>query len=110
MIAPSARCLRFLRSLIFHEVPLVSYAPQRTVFRQHARFRGQTSARGLKTKSTKELSAISNIEHSKSQSHEHAFKEFPIYPTVVQQALDNMKRYDNCVLLTRVGSFYEVSR
>ena len=32
------------------------------------------------------------------------------YPTVVQQALDNMRRYQNCVLLTRVGSFYEVGR
>jgi hypothetical protein len=32
----------------------------------------------------------------------------PIYPTVMQQALNNMKKFSHCVLLTRVGSFYEV--
>ena len=32
----------------------------------------------------------------------------PSYPTVVQQAYDNMRKFENCVLLTRVGSFYEV--
>ena len=32
----------------------------------------------------------------------------PVYPTVVQQALDNMRKFENCVLLTKVGSFYEV--
>jgi len=29
------------------------------------------------------------------------------YPTVIQQARNNMRRFDNCVLLTRVGGFYE---
>lgn len=32
----------------------------------------------------------------------------PSYPTVVREARDNMRKYENCVLLTRVGSFYEV--
>ena len=32
----------------------------------------------------------------------------PAYPTVVLQARRNMARFDNCVLLTRVGSFYEL--
>jgi hypothetical protein len=32
----------------------------------------------------------------------------PTYPTVVQQARSNMTKFENCVLLTRVGSFYEV--
>lgn len=31
-----------------------------------------------------------------------------IYPTVVQQARDYMNQYPNCVVLIRVGSFYEV--
>lgn len=30
------------------------------------------------------------------------------YPTVVQQARDNMRKFDGCVVLTRVGSFYEL--
>lgn len=32
----------------------------------------------------------------------------PAYPTVVQQARTNMRKFENCVLLTRVGGFYEL--
>jgi hypothetical protein len=32
----------------------------------------------------------------------------PSYPTVVLQARTNMRRFENCVLLTRVGGFYEL--
>lgn len=32
----------------------------------------------------------------------------PSYPTVVLQARRNMQQFDNCVLLTRVGGFYEL--
>ncbi|SPQ18691.1 a311064f-6696-45c8-853d-d5c5fb1a7b93 [Thermothielavioides terrestris] len=32
----------------------------------------------------------------------------PAYPTVVLQARRNMQKFDNCVLLTRVGGFYEM--
>ena len=35
-------------------------------------------------------------------------KEEPAYPTVVQQARKNMNTFEHCVLLTRVGNFYEV--
>lgn len=31
----------------------------------------------------------------------------PAYPTVIQQHRQNMQKFDNCVLLTRVGGFYE---
>lgn len=34
--------------------------------------------------------------------------EEPAYPTVVLQAHRNMRRFENCVLLTRVGGFYEL--
>jgi hypothetical protein len=34
--------------------------------------------------------------------------EEPAYPTVVQQARNNMRKFSHCVVLTRVGSFYEV--
>lgn len=33
----------------------------------------------------------------------------PLYPTVIQQAWNNMRKFENCVLLTRMGGFYEVS-
>ncbi|MCJ1350396.1 MAG: DNA mismatch repair ATPase msh1 [Icmadophila ericetorum] len=32
----------------------------------------------------------------------------PMYPTVIQQAYNNMRKFDNCVLLTKVGGFYEL--
>lgn len=32
----------------------------------------------------------------------------PAYPSVVLQARRNMQKFDNCVLLTRVGGFYEL--
>ncbi|KAF1813993.1 DNA mismatch repair protein Msh1 [Eremomyces bilateralis CBS 781.70] len=32
----------------------------------------------------------------------------PAYPTVVQQARNNMRKFNHCVVLTRVGSFYEL--
>lgn len=35
-------------------------------------------------------------------------EEPPAYPTVVLQALSNMRKFENCVLLTRVGGFYEL--
>lgn len=35
-------------------------------------------------------------------------KESPQYPTVLQGVKNNMLKFDNCVILTRVGNFYEV--
>ena len=32
----------------------------------------------------------------------------PQYPTVIQQVRNHMRKYDDCVVLTRVGNFYEV--
>lgn len=34
--------------------------------------------------------------------------DVPAYPTVVLQARSNMRKFENCVLLTRVGGFYEL--
>ena len=35
-------------------------------------------------------------------------ENIPSYPTVVLQARNNMRKFENCVLLTRVGGFYEL--
>lgn len=40
---------------------------------------------------------------------EEVENEGPAYPTVIQQARNNMQKFANRVVLTRVGSFYEVS-
>lgn len=34
--------------------------------------------------------------------------DIPTYPPVIAQARSNMLKYENCVLLTRVGGFYEL--
>ena len=72
-----------------------------------SKFVGTSQLRGLKTKATVQyddtLSGLSNdgplevADGGKSQ-----------YPPVVQQAADNMLKHKDCVLLTKVGSFYEL--
>ena len=39
---------------------------------------------------------------------EEAVDDSPSYPTVIKQARDNMRKFENCVLLTKVGGFYEM--
>jgi len=74
--------------------------------------------RGKKTKSTVKLSdlpqgAIRLDDRPVSSSPEDGGASNgrgggPAYPTVVLQAKQNMQRFENCVLLTRVGGFYEL--
>lgn len=47
-------------------------------------------------------------EAGKQQENGEEEDAAPAYPTVVLQARRNMARFDNCVLLTRVGGFYEL--
>ena len=47
-------------------------------------------------------------QQQKEKENEEEEEEEPAYPTVVLQARRNMRRFDNCVLLTRVGGFYEL--
>lgn len=62
--------------------------------------------RGKKTKSTLTLDDLPQgvlpLDSRPMQD------EGPAYPTVVLQARRNMQKFDNCVLLTRVGGFYEL--
>ncbi len=63
--------------------------------------------RGKKTKTTVRLDqlpqgALPTAEPLPPENNE------PAYPTVVLQARRNMRKFDNCVLLTRVGGFYEL--
>ncbi|KAK2046987.1 muts domain V [Colletotrichum somersetense] len=62
--------------------------------------------RGKKTKSTVKLD---DLPQGALPLNPHpAQDEGPAYPTVVLQARRNMQKFDNCVLLTRVGGFYEL--
>ncbi|KID99988.1 MutS2 protein, partial [Metarhizium majus ARSEF 297] len=68
----------------------------------------QLQCRGAKTKTTIKLCDLPQgpikSEFKPPQEEENE----PSYPTVVLQARRNMRKFDNCVLLTRVGSFYEL--
>lgn len=44
----------------------------------------------------------------KLESYDDGVDDAPRYPTVVQGHRNNMQKFKNCVVLTRVGGFYEV--
>ncbi|KAJ3496123.1 hypothetical protein NLG97_g2887 [Lecanicillium saksenae] len=67
-----------------------------------------SQARGKKTKTTVQLSDLpQGAVHADPLPAEEQ-NTAPAYPTVVLQARRNMDKFDNCVLLTRVGGFYEL--
>ncbi|VUC28401.1 unnamed protein product [Clonostachys rosea] len=65
-------------------------------------------SRGKKTKTVVQISDLpQGVINSELKPVEETQDE-PSYPTVVLQAKRNMEKFDNCVLLTRVGGFYEL--
>lgn len=63
-------------------------------------------ARGKTTKSSSKLQDVSQIL---SPLDPLSLKdEAPVLPTVLFQARNNMRKFENCILLTRVGGFYEL--
>ena len=85
--------------------PLLA-GPTRRIARQQV---APLFVRGKKTKSTVRLSDLPQgaIPVPMAQPAEEE-QSAPVYPTVIQQARRNMRKFDNCVLLTRVGGFYEL--
>lgn len=67
-----------------------------------------TWARGAKTKSTKKLKELHQGVIAADPLPELESDDAPQYPTVIQGAKENMMKFKNCVVLTRVGNFYEV--
>lgn len=64
--------------------------------------------RGTKSQASLPLRDLLQRGVSAEQSLPTSEDVHPTYPTVVQQARNNMRSHEGCVLLTRVGSFYEV--
>ncbi|KAK3904851.1 hypothetical protein C8A05DRAFT_13307 [Staphylotrichum tortipilum] len=64
-------------------------------------------ARGKKTRTVVRLEDLPQGLQQQSPPAP-AEEDGPAYPTVVLQARRNMQKFDNCVLLTRVGGFYEL--
>ncbi|KAJ6785001.1 hypothetical protein PWT90_03686 [Aphanocladium album] len=64
--------------------------------------------RGKKTRTTVQLSDLPQGALQADALPEEEENTGPSYPTVVLQARRNIDKFDNCVLLTRVGGFYEL--
>ncbi|KAL7629337.1 MutS protein 1 [Parahypoxylon ruwenzoriense] len=58
--------------------------------------------------SSSSSSSSSSVPKSRTEGKGDEDDEGPAYPTVVLQAHRNMRKFENCVLLTRVGGFYEL--
>ncbi|KAI1176740.1 muts domain V [Nemania sp. FL0916] len=67
-----------------------------------------TPSRGKKTKSSVKLSSLPQGLVDAAPLPDLQDDGDPAYPTVVLQARRNMQKFENCVLLTRVGGFYEL--
>lgn len=67
------------------------------------------STRGAKRKTTTLLKDLPQGSLQQLEPYDDgAEDDSPRYPTVVQGHRNNMQKFKNCVVLTRVGNFYEV--
>ncbi|KAI0486214.1 muts domain V [Xylaria cf. heliscus] len=70
---------------------------------------GGTQSRGKKTKSSVRLDDLpQGLVVNAKPLPDVQDDGGPAYPTVVLQARHNMQKFENCILLTRVGGFYEL--
>ncbi|KAL4977773.1 muts domain V-domain-containing protein [Aspergillus desertorum] len=92
------RCLVH-RTICHHARPLRAAAQQPTVVFHDQR-------RSAKTKSTVKLKDLPQGA-LKLEPYQDV-QDMPRYPTVVQGHRNNMQKFKNCVVLTRVGGFYEL--
>lgn len=88
------------------------FAPKLPIRSKCARLYPSCSpVRGAKTRSTVKLKDISlGLPQGalKLEAYNDGSDDIPRYPTVVQGHRNNMEKFKNCVVLTRVGGFYEV--
>ena len=69
---------------------------------------GWTKFRAASTISARKLKALAQKPLPTSEVLEKNAGSASKYPTVVQEAYDNMRKYPDCVILTKVGGFYEL--
>ncbi|KAJ5097617.1 hypothetical protein N7456_008338, partial [Penicillium angulare] len=65
------------------------------------------SRRGAKSQATVQLKDLPQGV-VKLEKYDNGADDAPRYPTVVQGHRNNMQKFKNCVILTRVGGFYEL--
>ncbi|KAL5336756.1 muts domain V-domain-containing protein [Aspergillus crustosus] len=81
--------------------------PRRTAAPEPAPIFNRTQRRYAKTKSTVKLKDLPQGA-LKLEPYQDLVEDGPRYPTVVQGHRNNMQKFKDCVVLTRVGGFYEL--
>lgn len=66
------------------------------------------SKRSAKTKSTVKLKDLPQGALKLAPYDDGSVDDAPRYPAVLQGHLNNMQKFENCIVLTRVGGFYEL--
>lgn len=106
MIVQYARGLGTRRLTVWWNTPSTIVPPPWIALRSGTRCYPAARNRGKKTKATATLDDLPQglvpLAPLLMEDTE------PTYPTVVLQARRNMRKFENCVLLTRVGGFYEL--
>lgn len=98
---PSSPQCRFHRTLCNHARRVLAHPrASTTVPRVELR-------RSAKTQATIKLKDLPQGV-VKLEAYNDGVDDAPQYPTVVQGHRNNMQKFKNCVVLTRVGGFYEV--
>ena len=72
------------------------------------RSNSKVHCRGAKSKATVQLKELPQGVLETNKSGRVREQDSPAYPMMIQQARNNMRKFADCVLLTRVGGFYEV--
>lgn len=68
----------------------------------------KSPSRGVKTKTSMKVQDLPQGVIGMESLPDLEADDAPQYPTVVQGAKNNMIKFKDCVVLTRVGNFYEV--
>ncbi|EED16166.1 DNA mismatch repair protein Msh1, putative [Talaromyces stipitatus ATCC 10500] len=110
-----ASCGRGIIATCLRSIPSRDVVGQRAIsaFACQHTFRASTLriavcfARGAKTKATAKLKDLPQGA-LKLETYSDGADDVPRYPTVVQGHRNNMEKFKNCVVLTRVGGFYEL--
>jgi hypothetical protein len=105
---------RYLRTVKHHQFSIHQTRSSHLLFRDITRPQnasltrqvGQVQNRGARTKSSIKLDDLPQgvipLEPLPLEEKE------PVLPTVLKQVRSNMIKFENCVVLTRVGGFYEL--
>ncbi|OCT50906.1 MutS protein 1 [Cladophialophora carrionii] len=106
----NGRDLRWLESIIsLRPLPLSRRRPAQTTSSASTRcITTHGQLRGVKTVTRKKVKELQQGEIQAESLPELPPDDEPQYPTVLQGAKSNMAKFDSCVLLTRVGNFYEL--